>query len=73
MGINLLILLACRIIDALLKAFISWLICKHPILSDEKVKCITRMIAKDKKPYDHHNLSHAFNEFLKIELVKCSM
>lgn len=49
MGINLLILLACKVIDALLKAFVSWLICKHPRLSDEKVKCITRMITKDKK------------------------
>lgn len=49
MGINLLILLACKVIDALLKAFVSWLICKHPRLSDEKVKYITHMITKDKK------------------------
>jgi len=35
-----------------LKFVVTLQICKHPELSDEKVKCITRMIAKDR----HHSI-----------------
>lgn len=30
------------------KAFVIFMVCKHPELSDEKVKYLTRLISKDK-------------------------
>lgn len=37
----------CLFLCVLAKVLITWLICKHPKLSDEKVKYITKMFSKN--------------------------